>query len=119
MKNAALLLSALALCIMLGEECKAESFRCGNKLVSTGDRTMDVIATCGPPDWKDEHFERRLERIYNDPYRKDPDYREPIAAVVEVRVEEWFYNSGPHRFIRILRFENSVLVNIETGGYGY
>lgn len=119
MKKVVLALSALALGMLLAPASSADSFRCGNKLVTTGDRTMDVVAKCGPPDWKDEHFEQRLERVYNDPYRKDQDYREPVAAVVDVRVEEWFYNCGPHRFIRILRFENSTLVEIETGGYGY
>lgn len=119
MKESLLAVCALVLLMVLPQASSADSFRCGGKLVSTGDKMIDVISKCGPPDWKDEHFEKRLERVYNDPYRKDQDYREPVAAVVEVRVEEWFYNSGPHRFIRILRFENGTLVSIETGGYGY
>lgn len=119
MKQTVLVLGALVLLMAFPQTGSADSFRCGGKLINTGDRTIDVISKCGPPDWKDEHIEKRLERVYNDPYHRDQDYREPVAAVVEVRVEEWYYNSGPHRFIRILRFENGTLVSIETGGYGY
>ncbi len=36
-----------------------------------------------------------------------------------VTIEEWTYNLGPNRFLRILTFRNGVLANIKTGGYGY
>lgn len=34
-------------------------------------------------------------------------------------IEEWTYNFGPRRFIRVLVFENDQLVSIDTGGYGF
>jgi hypothetical protein len=38
---------------------------------------------------------------------------------VHVTIEEWIYNFGPTQFMRILRFENNKLIEIETGDYGY
>lgn len=95
------------------------SCRCGRRLVSIGDLKVEVIAKCGPPTWTEERKEERIERIYNNSYYKDGELREPLAAKVEVDIEEWLYNFGPNRLIRILKFENGRLVEIETGGYGY
>jgi hypothetical protein len=35
-----------------------------------------------------------------------------------VTFEEWVYNFGPSKFIRILRFRNGLLSEVKTGGYG-
>jgi hypothetical protein len=37
---------------------------------------------------------------------------------VSVKVEEWTYNSGPDRFLRIFSFRNGTITDIRTGGYG-
>lgn len=36
-----------------------------------------------------------------------------------ITVEEWTYNFGPDKFIRIFTFRNGKLVDIRTGGHGY
>jgi uncharacterized protein YvpB len=41
------------------------------------------------------------------------------GSLVEVRVEIWTYNFGPHKLMRRLRFDDGELVEIETLGYGY
>ena len=38
---------------------------------------------------------------------------------VEVPVETWVYNFGPSKFMRKLRFEDGVLVEIKVLDYGY
>ena len=100
----------------------ASAFRCGTRLVNIGDRKAEILGKCGPPDWVDFWEEDRIERVFGFSYSDDSFYlgtRIPTAAVVRVPIEEWTYNSGPTQFIRILKFENSRLISIETGGYGY
>jgi hypothetical protein len=57
-------------------------------------------------------------------------YRRPVIWIrgrpqyigedyIEVSVEAWVYNFGPNKLMRRLRFENGVLAQIETLGYGY
>jgi hypothetical protein len=40
-------------------------------------------------------------------------------SVVEVLVEEWTYNFGPHKLMRIVRFENGLVAEVDQLGYGY
>jgi hypothetical protein len=78
------------------------SLRCDGRLVQVGDRQYDVLRLCG-----------------------EPGYRTPLyflggyAPVWVPQVEEWQYNFGPHRLIRVLRFQDGRLTQIRTGGYGY
>jgi hypothetical protein len=37
----------------------------------------------------------------------------------EVPVDIWVYNLGPNKLMRRIRFEDGVVVAIETLGYGY
>lgn len=89
----------------------ASAMRCGNQLVLIGDRFHDVLNKCGEPDAREERPERRYFRVF-----REGGFFEVLQ---EVTVEEWTYNLGPSMFIRILRFENGRLVEIETGEYGY
>jgi hypothetical protein len=34
-------------------------------------------------------------------------------------VEEWTYNLGPNRMMRVVRFENGIVVEVTHLGYGY
>jgi hypothetical protein len=81
---------------------------CSEQVVSRGDMTSDVIAKCGEPSSKDVHQEEIKERLDAGLFR-----------TVTVTVEEWTYNLGPNRFVRILTFRNGRLVDIRTGNYGY
>jgi hypothetical protein len=101
---------------------QAGAFRCGSHLVHVGDRKWDVLRKCGPPDFSEAREEKRMERVYGAPYGdwdSSIQTRIPFGAVVYVLIEEWVYNSGPTKFVRILHFENSRLVEITTGDYGF
>ena len=89
----------------------ASAMRCGNQLVLIGDRNHDVLRKCGEPDEREERPEKRYFRVF-----REGGFFEVLQ---EVTVEQWTYNLGPNMFIRILRFENGRLVEIETGEYGY
>lgn len=85
----------------------ADSFSCEGGIVSTDDRSSDVLAKCGPPDFRDSHQEEVVQRL-GDTKRK-----------VYINVEEWTYNLGPNQFIRIVVLKNGRIVEIRTGPYGY
>ncbi|WP_027713680.1 DUF2845 domain-containing protein [Desulfuromonas sp. TF] len=89
----------------------ASAMRCGSQLVLIGDRHHDVLSKCGEPDEREERPEKRYFRVF-----REGGFFEVLQ---EVTVEEWTYNLGPNMFVRILRFENGRLVEIETGEYGY
>jgi hypothetical protein len=81
---------------------------CGGQIVSIGDLKSDILSKCGEPSWKDIHQEETRERL-------DRGFQQKVYTTIE----EWTYNWGPSRFVRILTFRNNKLVDIKTGGYGY
>lgn len=92
----------------------AWAFRCGNRLVVEGDTQATVLARCGEPS---EVRTRAVLRPavfwrYGRALRAGP-------GVMEVEVDTWIYNLGPNRLMRRLRFEDGIVVEIETLGYGY
>jgi len=119
MKKTCVLLIFLMFLSMLSYNVLADSCRCGNKLVSTGDTKSEVLSNCGPPTWSEQRTEERIERIHGDSHYNQGELREPIVGKVEVNIDEWYYNFGPTRFIQIFKFENGKLVTIENGNYGY
>ena len=108
----------------------AEAMRCGNKLVSAGQHMAEVLGRCGEP----VHVQQRLIYRTGLPrpdyarspglrYRGDDVTREELLihqrSVVEVQVELWTYNFGPRKLMRLVRFENGVVRDIKTLGYGF
>lgn len=76
------------------------TLRCDNEIVDTDDRKFDVLRKCGEPDFVDRWFEGLT-------------YGYPFG----VEVEEWYYTYAPNRLVRMLRFRNDRLVDVDTGGY--
>ncbi|MBI5747251.1 MAG: DUF2845 domain-containing protein [Nitrospirae bacterium] len=85
-----------------------QDFGCERSIASTGDTKMEVRMKCGEPTSIDIVGEELLDERTTDDRR-----------LVSVTIEEWTYNLGPNRFIRIFRFRNGRLAEIGTGGYGY
>ena len=92
----------------------AWSFHCGTRLVHEGDTRAEVRAKCGEP--ADVEVRSILRRpviwLRGRPFFASTDF-------VEIPVETWLYNLGPNKLMRRLRFEDGVLVEIETLGHGY
>ncbi|NOY72350.1 MAG: DUF2845 domain-containing protein [Gammaproteobacteria bacterium] len=84
----------------------AGSFRCGQKLVSTGNSKAEIFRKCGEPSWR-EYSESELWPE-NSPF-----------AVAKITREQWVYNRGSQALIRYLNFENGNLVSIDLGDYGF
>lgn len=106
------LVIALGLCSFAAAEVAhaADSLRCGNKLVGTGDSTYDVRVRCGEPAFTT----RRVE------YRTAAGWLPGTSAshTVEVVIEEWTYDFGPQRFVQHLLFEQGRLIAVVAGHRG-
>ncbi len=85
-------------------EDRVFALRCQSRLVSIGDRKVDVLAKCGQPLYQEVIGERKIKRG---------------AGTERLILEEWVYNFGPTDFIHILRFQGGRLVEILRGERGY
>jgi hypothetical protein len=93
----------------------AFAFRCGAKLVTEGDTRAEVAAKCGEPAdviKMSSVYRRPMIWTNGRPYYIGQDF-------MEVPVEAWLYNLGPNKLMRRVRFENGVVAEIETLGYGF
>lgn len=95
---------------------EAEAMRCGGRLVSRGDHVVTVIEKCGEPTHVVQTVEYRSVRAGS--HSGHAHYQE-ADHTIQIQVEIWTYNLGPHRFMRELRFENGVLVRERSLGYGH
>ena len=91
-----------------GGSAKPAAQECSEQSVSVGERTSDVLAKCGEPAWKDTRQEEISQRLQTGQVQK-----------TLITIEEWTYDLGPTRFVRIFTFRNGTLSDIRTGGYGY
>lgn len=104
------MLAALAL---LAQARAADSFSCGSRVIATGMSDREVREACGEP------AEIRRESILRRPTVWIQGRPYPVSSdPVEVPVERWLYNFGPSRLMRRLRFDDGVLVEVTTLGYG-
>jgi hypothetical protein len=124
---AALLLVTLASVGVFLRESPAsadDGMRCGSRFVSLGDTQYDVRALCGEPDATDRRVLTRTEiRRIDVPCFRDQfgvvRCQRASAVQVEVVIDEWTYDFGTQRFVRLATFENGRLALVSTGGYGH
>jgi hypothetical protein len=92
----------------------ADGFSCGQRVVTEGMPLAEVRAVCGEPAQVTTKpiLRRPVVWYHGRPYHVGDGF-------VEVVVETWIYNFGPTRLMRKLRFEDGVLQDVETLGYGY
>ncbi len=78
--------------------------------MTDGDPSEKVEALCGPP----VSIERReiLRPVY---WNRGS----TVHSSYEVSVEYWTYNRGPNKLMYRLRFEDGLLVDVETLTHGY
>lgn len=107
-------LSFLLLCPGL---VSAESMRCGNRVISTGNTKAKVLITCGEPFLR-EVVEERGSAHTEGAIQKFGSGDSTFSAFTTsslTAVEKWTYNLGSNQFLRILTFEGDKLVDIELG----
>jgi hypothetical protein len=110
---------ALTVCLPLA--ALAESLQCGEKWITNGTNQAEVVARCGPP------MQIEREKIYDETGAALAPARTPLGVLppiggrssTETPVEVWTYNFGPTRLMQRIRFENGVVVKIESLDYGF
>lgn len=106
-------IAAIVLLMLLSTKVHSDnSISCNNRIVGRGDHVSEVYAACGEPAWKDRHEDLITVAPRNDDTRS-------LAHHIAITREDWVYNDGPNRLLRILTFEEGRLVRIESGGYGF
>jgi hypothetical protein len=112
---------AIVTALLLPIPSLAGGFRCGGRLVSTGDTKTEVLAKCGEPETVDEAIVEtgvvgRPKKGVTEPSQRK---RTKVGTTSTRSIETWTYNFGPSQFMKILTFEGSVLKRIDDGDYGY
>ena len=97
---------------LLATSLSAHAFRCGTRVISRGDHASKLLHYCGEPDAVQSRLaQRSLVAHFGHVF---------IPGFVEdVWIEEWTYNLGPNKLMRVVRVENGVVANIRHLGYGY
>ena len=89
----------LFLLVSLSGNLLADSFRCGRKLVQTGDSTGDLVRTCGEPRHKDRGQEKvRIDGIFR-----------------KAGVERWHYKKSARSLEHIIVIYKGRVASVEVG----
>lgn len=100
-------LRGVVMVLLLLPMAEAMAMRCGNRVVTTGDRDFQVRERCGEPFYVGSYSELEVRGQYG-----------PLEQRVERVFEEWYYNFGPRSLVRRLLFADGRLVRLDTAGYG-
>ena len=103
------------------------NMRCGSKLISLGDSKAEVLMKCGEPLLKEAVAVREESKRIDIPLTSTPnvdsgsstDDSDPAVIrrkeSITKTVDQWTYNQGSGKLLKILTFEGGELVAIATG----
>lgn len=105
---------AIASLLVLGvmTASNAYAMRCGTRLIARGDHISKLLHYCGEPDFVQT---RAVQRPYYNRYGLIL----YSGLFEEILIQEWTYNLGPHKLMRVVELENGVVSKIRHLGYGY
>ena len=86
--------------LVLVADLSADSFRCGRKLIRTGDSASDLLRVCGQPLYKD----RGNRKIKVNGISKS------------TRVEMWYYKKSSRSLEHAILVYKGSVVGVEVGG---
>lgn len=101
--------------VLLSHASPALALSCSQRIVDRGDSSVYVRSVCGEPAGMTTRTESRSQFVYG------PTYDGTVGGssiTVTVQIDVWVYDFGRTRFMEELTFENGVLRNIRTLGYG-
>ena len=98
----------------------ASGFLCpsSGRLISVGQVTEDVRRRCREPDDIQKRIDLRTVRETTRRWVNGINQDVTVERTIEVPIEEWFFDFGPTRFTKLLRFESGRLVYVEEGAKG-
>lgn len=80
-------------------QCAADSYRCGRKIVRSGDSSAELLRICGEP----RHRDRGKASI------------KVNGSLREASVQRWYYKKGARSLERIVVIHNGRIAAIEVG----
>ena len=93
--------------LMVSSAAFSAVMSCAGGIITIGDRSYDVLAKCGSPNVKESYQEEVTRRF-------DADIKEKLF----ITVEEWTYDFGPNKFIRIVTIKNGMVTDIQETHFG-
>ena len=96
------------------------AFRCNGRIIKLGDSKNKVLRYCGEPDiaydigYATSGSSRSKVRIRRGSATVNTRYED-----VTFTAEEWEYNFGAHKFIKVLIFTGGILTSIRNDDYGF
>jgi len=90
----------------------AHALRCNHKLITVGDRSARLLHYCGKP-YAVQTRPASVALVANFGQVLFPSFAEGLL------IEEWTYNFGPNRLMRVVWLENGIVARIEQAGYGF
>lgn len=81
------------------DSASADSFRCGRKVIRTGDSPGDLLQKCGEPRYKDRGYENMRAQ----------------GSQKKVRVERWYYKKSSRALEQIVVIHKGRIIAINTG----
>jgi hypothetical protein len=111
----ALALAAGVLVATLALPSSASALSCNQRIVGTGDTEAYVKSLCGEPAQVSTRTETRT--VYGG-HRVVDGVVVGSSRSVTVQITVWVYDFGPRRLMQELIFEEGVLRNVRTLGYG-
>ncbi len=104
--------SATLIVLGLTSAFNAYAMRCGTRLIARGDHISKLLRYCGEPDFAQS---RSAQRTYHNHFGQVLF----TGLHEEIRIDEWTYNFGPSKLMRVIRMENGIVREIRHLGYGY
>lgn len=93
--------AVLLLLCAAGTAQAGEAMRCGSRLVAEGDTAAKLLGVCGEPDLRDAWLIAGH------------------APGLLAETEEWTYNFGPQKLLRVVRLRQGRIDRISSEGYGF
>ncbi len=112
MNNTTRAAAAVVIVFALAGAAEANGMRCGTHLIARGDHVSKLLRYCGEPDFAQSRSAHRS-------YRTRFGHIFYTGLFEEVRIDEWTYNLGPNKLMRVITMENGVVRDVKHLGYGY
>ena len=128
MKYYATYVSLVMLLLMTSVIHAEGGMRCGSRLISVGDSKADVLLKCGAPMLKEavglKEYSKRIDipltSESNSIEKSTTEGNRDTAVVkrgetVTKTIDQWTYNQGTGKLLKILVFEGGELIAIKNG----
>jgi len=93
------LMACLLVLLAFIDPASGDSFRCGRKVVRTGDSPGDLVQKCGEPRYKDRGYENMRAQ----------------GRQKKVSVERWYYKKSSRSLEQIVVIHKGRIIAINTG----